>query len=153
MRRSSVVALVVVLLLAFSSNARAQVCACPAPCRCEPPEDDEDTNDLKRVLATALAIFATSYTAATIYAFTLPHSSVTVDGLPVIGAIASAARDSGQGRDSGLLLFSALAQASAILVATTSAIEIHRVRAMRGVCVGAVATPSGGGVSLSLSLP
>ncbi|MDB4970256.1 MAG: hypothetical protein JWN44_5945 [Myxococcales bacterium] len=115
-------------------------CCC---CGFLPPAPSE--HELTGMLAAGVSAAGVAYLFATVYTLTQPHAQ-SVDLLPVVGAIASAARSPLYDRSPPLLLFSAGVQAVGILVAVAVGAELA---SRRRLMIDVGASPCGAGVSVT----
>jgi hypothetical protein len=162
MVRVSVAALAMVAGLSFSSTARSQACTC---CGCGAPEllpsaapaglDPELASgpsqaELKGVLAGGATAAIASYVVGVLVARTQTHPMAAIDDIPIAGAVASAARNAPDDRNTPLLLFSASVQAMGLLVIAAAAADLS---ALRRFSVDVGVGPNGCGASLTWRLP
>ncbi|MCA1664771.1 MAG: hypothetical protein LC659_10955 [Myxococcales bacterium] len=137
-----------------ATPARAQVCACPGCC--QPPADEGNfesgpsEHELHAVMAGGATAAVAAYVLGVFAARAQTHESAAVDGIPIAGAVASAARNAPDDRNTPLLLFSAGVQAMGLLVIAAAATDLA---ALHRWSVDVGAGPGGCGVRLTWRLP
>jgi hypothetical protein len=155
-----VVALMVFACVSAPSLAAADECSCcncsgadlsppppPTPPGVEPelvPGPSE--GELEGALAGGITALAASYVLGVLVAWHEPHTNVVVDRIPIVGPVASAARNSADDQNVPLLLFSAGVQAMSAMVIAAAATDLTTLRRIQ-VSVGA--GPDGCGMTLS----
>lgn len=125
----------------------------PADCGCSAREPEPvplfgpSREDLEGLLAGGAGVAIASYFLGTQLARSQDHSLPVVDNIPIVGAVASAARNSG-GRDTPLLLFSAGVQAMGLLIVAATASDLAELKRL-SIEVG----PNGCGASFTWRFP
>jgi hypothetical protein len=148
-------------IICCAATARAQPCAsCPGepgdvtvldpelelvPAR-PPPGYRPSDRELKVELAVGIGTAAVSYALASILVRAQPHSIPVVDNIPIVGAVASVARNRVDNRLTPVLLISAGLQAISMLMIVASSVDLAQ-RARFWVDVGCNST--GGNVELT----
>ncbi len=125
-------------------------CSCGAP-NLLPPLEPELVNgpsqaELEGALAGGVTALAASYVLGVLVAWREPHTNAVVDRLPIIGPVASAARNAQDDENVPLLLFSAGVQAMSAMVIAAAATDLA---ALRRVQVSVGAGPDGCGMTLT----
>ena len=146
-----------VTLCSLPTTARAQACACQGCCQAlAPPSDVRDRvegpseAELRAVLAGGATAAVAAYVVGFFVARDQPHPNATVDAIPIAGAVASAARNAPDARNTPLLLFSAGVQTMGLLVIAAAVTDLA---ALRRLPVDVDAGPGGCGVRLTWRLP
>ena len=106
--------------------------------------------ELRGALAGGIAALAASYALGVLVAWREPHTNVVVDRLPIIGAVAAAARNVQDDENVPLLLFSAGVQAMSVMLiaaASSDLAALHRLQ----IAVGA--GPGGCGLTIGGRFP
>lgn len=157
MARAGVATLIVVAILWLPAAARAQpVCdpsacdpgaaAAPPPRHVEPPSEAE----LEGVIAGGTTIAVASYLVGVWAAHGQPHAFAPVDDLPIVGALAAAARNPPGRNETPLLIFTAGAQAFGLALLATAASDLA---ALRRFSFDIGLGPGGCGASVTVRLP
>ena len=165
------VALVMVGWVGAPSNARAQECSC---CDCKlhdrtlappdvPPQLDPRFDpaldpafdpallngpsqaELEGALAGGVTALAASYVLGVLVAWHEPHTNIVVDRLPIVGPVASAARNAEDDENVPLLLFSAGVQAMSVMLIAAAASDLAVLRRAQ---IGVSAGPDGCGLTI-----
>lgn len=161
------VALVMAGWVGAASNARAQECSC---CDCKlhdgalappdaPPQLDPRFDpafdpallngpsqaELEGALAGGVTALAASYVLGVLVAWQEPHTNIVVDRLPIVGPVASAARNAEDDQNVPLLLFSAGVQAMSVMLIAAAASDLAVLRRAQ---IGVSAGPDGCGLTI-----
>ena len=164
--------MVVAAWVASPSIARAQACTCcdcqlhdltlaPPPDALPPPALDPGLVDpalvngpseaeLHGALAGGITALAASYVLGVLVAWHEPHTNVVVDRIPIVGPVASAARNAQDDENVPLLLFSAGVQAMSVMLiaaASSDLVALHRMR------IAVAAGPDGCGLTITGRFP
>ncbi len=115
-----------------------------------PPLETPRRAELDAVLASGAAATVVSSVAAVLLARNQPHSIPAVDDIPVAGAVAAAARNTTDQRDTPLLLFTAGVQAMGLLVIAAAATDLAELRRLQ---LDLEAGPGGCGAAVTLRFP
>lgn len=155
--RVGVAALVLLAAGGWPATARGQTtCDC---CDCRvldlTPDETErirgpSQDELEALLAAGAGTAVASYILGIMVARTEPHQIAAVDDLPVVGAVASAARNTFADRNTSLLVFSAGLQAMGLLVVAAAATDLA---ALRRLSLEINAGPNGCGASVTWRFP
>jgi hypothetical protein len=148
----AMVAATLVLVLA-GRPARGDSCDCAGAKGLAPSSVDPQKGPSRAVLDGLLAggatMAVTSYVLGVILAHDMPHSSLAVDGLPIVGPIVAAAQSPGD-RNAPLLSVLAGATAMGSLVVAAVATDLAAQRRLR---IAFGAAPNGCGVTMTLRVP
>jgi hypothetical protein len=158
MARAGVAVVIVLAILSITGPARGQECAC---CDCKtldlttldpdmPDPDLMSQRETNGLFAAGAAVGITSYVFGLLIAGSEPHRLTPVDALPVVGPLASAARNAHDERGVSFLSFLGAAQAMSLLIVAAAATDLMDRRRML-LSVGA--GPGSCGASLTIKLP
>jgi hypothetical protein len=159
MARAGMAVVIVLAMLSITGKARGQECACCEEGGCRGLDLttlDPDLPDLvsqretNGLFAAGAAVGITSYVFGLLIAGSEPHRLTPVDALPVVGPLASAARNARDERGVSFLSFLGAAQAMSMLIIAAAATDLMDRRRML-LSVGA--GPGGCGASLTFRLP
>jgi hypothetical protein len=127
MTRATGALVVGAMVVLWSAGARAEVCCCCGqPLVVQPEVDHDSIAELEAALATGIVVSVISWVFTTSYAGSQPHFAPTVDTLPIVGGITSAARN--DTRDTPILLFTVGTQTIGALLAIMAGVELARER-------------------------
>jgi hypothetical protein len=128
MSRAFIVGVVMVASLSAASVAHAQ---CP-PSVCAPPDllapelatDHESMRAAYSALGGGIGVAVAAYLTGVLVAADQPHHVLAVDGIPIVGPFASAARNANREPAASLLSFVGSAQAMSLLVIAAAATDL-----------------------------
>ncbi len=101
--------------------------------------------ELEGALAGGVTALAASYVLGVLVAWHEPHTNVVVDRLPIVGPVASAARNAQDDENVPLLLFSAGVQAMSVMLIAAAASDLAALRRMQ---IGFSAGPDSCGLTI-----
>jgi hypothetical protein len=155
MAGARVAAVIVLLSVSITGTAHAQqVDCCNAlelvPREPDPQPEGPSLQQTYGLLAGGAAAAITSYVFGVLVATTESNRLPAVDGIPVVGPIASAARNAADERGASFLSLAGAAQAMSLLVVAAAATDLVDRRRM---LINLGAGPNGCGASVTWRLP